>query len=194
MAVQPKDLCTVAEVKSLLNISAVTWDTILQTLITGCSKFIANYCDRDLRSDGNDVTEYYDGYEGEISSIVLKKYPVTSITSVSSRSGSFATPTWFDYSADTDYVCNTLTGELFFNFTLPGGRQNIKVVYKGGYANGAIPEDLNLACMKLVAKEFGRRFVQGVTAEHIGDANVNWNENMDPYFVSLLSSYKNMSI
>lgn len=194
MAVNAKDLTVVADVKTLLGISASTWDTLIQSLITAASKFIANYCDRDFCDAGSDVTEYYDGEEGNLKTLQLKKYPITSITSIGSRIGSFTNPTYYTYDAATQYVFKPESGEVFFQFCVPRGHQNIKVVYRGGYAVADIPQDLALACQKLVAKEYSKRKAQGITAEHIGDANVNWNESLDPLVVSLLNSFKNVRI
>lgn len=194
MAADPKDLTTIADVKTLLSISVSTWDTLLQSLVTAASKFIANYCDRDFCDAGSDVTEYYDGYDGEIKTLRLKKFPITSITAISSRIGSFTNPTWYTYDAATQYVFKPESGEVFFTFQLPSGHQNIKVVYRGGYAVGAFPMDLVLACQKLVGKEFSKRQSQGITNERIGEAGVNWNEGIDPTVEQYLSDYRNISL
>lgn len=194
MTANAKDLTTIASVKTLLGISDTTYDALLQTLVTAASKYIANYCDRDFRSDGADVTEYYDGYDGNMKVLQLKKYPITSITSISSRIGSFTNPTWYTYDAATQYVFKPETGEVFFQFCLPRGHQNIKVVYKGGYVDGSVPEDLDLACQKVVAKEFLKRQAQGVLNESISGASIAWREDLDPMVVNLLADYIKVSL
>jgi len=194
MAADPKDLTTIADVKTLLNITASTWDTLLQSLVTAASKFIANYCDRDFCDAGSDVTEYYDGYDGEIKTLRLKKYPITSITSIGSRIGSFTNPTYYTYDAATQYVFKPESGEVNFTFRLPAGHQNVKVIYRGGYAVGAYPLDLVLACQKIVAKEYLKRMSQGITNERIGEAGVNWNEDLDPMAAQYLTYYRNLSL
>ncbi len=194
MTANAKDLTVIADVKTLLNISVTTWDTLLQTLVTAASKFIANYCDRDFCDAGTDVTEYYDGYDGNLKTLQLKKYPIVSITSLGSRIGSFTNPTYYTYDPATQYTFKPETGEVFLLFPLPRGHQNIKAIYRGGYAVGSFPEDLALACGKLVGKEYLKRQSQGVINESIGGASIAWHEDLDPTVEHLLASYKNVSI
>lgn len=194
MAADAKDLTTIADLKSLLSISVTTWDVLLQSLVTAASKFIANYCDRNFCSDGSDVTEYYDGYEGSIRTLQLKKYPIASITSIQSRIGTFTNPTWYTYDAATQYNFKPESGEVFFQFCLPRGHQNIKVIYKGGYLVADIPQDVALACQKIASKEFLKRQAQGVKNESIGGASIAWNEDLDPMIMHLLADYINMSL
>lgn len=184
-----QDLTTSTKVKSLLNISVSTWDTLLAALVTSASDFIARYCNRSFNLPSSDETEYYDG-SVEKDRIQLKKFPVTVMTSISYASGAYNNPTWTAYDPASQFVVKDTTGEVFFDFCLPRGRKNIKVVYRGGYASNAIPTDLDLAAQKLVAKEFLKRSSQGVLSESVGGANVSWNENLDPTVIDLLSPFK----
>lgn len=188
-----QDLTTTAKVKTLLGISVSTYDTLLDALVTSASDFIAQLCGRSFALPGSDETEYYDGTV-EKNRIQLRKWPVTVLTSISYASGAYNNPTWTAYDASSQFVLKDDTGEVFFDFCLPRGRKNIKVVYRGGYASNAIPTDLDHACKKLVAKEYLKRSSQGVTSEHVGEAGVNWNENLDPFVESLLAPFKNIHL
>ncbi len=192
MAAAAQDLTTIASVKSLLNITATTWDVILQSLVTSASDFINRYLNRDLLLTGSDVTEYFDG---GFQTLRLARYPVASITSISVRSGDYNNPTWTPYSAATEFIQNPLTGEIHFAYPLPSGKQNIRVLYKGGYnASGGIPTDLDFACQKFVAKEYLKRASQGVTNERIGEAGVNWMDGMDAELKMLLDPFRNIDL
>lgn len=188
------DLVSTANVKSFLDIQTTTWDTIIGTLITSCSVWIENYCGGiRFKNSLSDVTEYHSGdpfAEGN-TSIFLANIPVDSITSIASSSGSLSSPTWTNYSAATDYVVNTSTGEVKFS-SLPVGSQNIKVVYQGGYAT--IPEDLQLACLELVARVFNKRKSYGVSNESVGGASVTWEKELEVDLRKTLNRYRNYAI
>lgn len=188
------DLVTTANVKSFLDIQTTTWDTVIGTLVTSCSVWIENYCGGiRFKNSASDVTEYVNGdpfAEGN-TSIFLSNIPVISITSIASASGSLSSPTWTNYDAANDYVVNNATGEVKF-FALPVGSQNIKVVYQGGYTN--IPEDLQLACLELVARIFNKRKSFGVSNESVGGASVAWEKDLDVDLRKTLNRYRNYAI
>lgn len=190
MAAQSYSFVSVADMKSMLDISESTWDSILEDLIDQCTKFIMNFCGgRTFLGTGSDATEYYDGTDQN--KLFLKNFPIISVTSISYRSGgTYATPTWTAFDADNDYIRDDVKGIIFFG-PMPRGRQNIQVVYKAGYADAAsVPDDLHLAVRKLVAKEFGRRKSQGALNESLGGASIQWNEKMDDGVKDILDSYK----
>ena len=190
MALQPYSFVTVADMKSMLDISETTWDSILEDLIDQCTKWCENYCGgRRFLQSGSDVTEYYDGKDS--CKIFLKNYPIISITSVSYRSGFYDNPDWIAFNPSYEYLRDDVKGILHMA-AMPRGIQNIKVVYKGGYSSAAnVPDDLHLAVRKMVAKEFNRRKSQGILQESLGGSSVTWNENLDPFVSSLLDNYKN---
>lgn len=198
MAADPQDLTAVATVKTLLGISASTWDTLLQTLITAASVYIAQHCNRVFAAGTPpaDVTEYHHGGPRVIQ---LKQYPIKSITSLSYASGPYNARTWNAFDPASHYIKDDQTGEIHFDFPVPKGVLNIRAIYQGGYdlaGTGAnlTPADLNLACQKLVAKEFLRRSSQGVLNENVGGASVSWSEDMDPLIEATLGYYKTLSI
>lgn len=192
MALNSYALTTVANVKTFLGISVSTYDTLIEDLIDGCTDWIEKYCGgRRFFNDGSTaVTTYFDG--GEVDRLKMRlflpNFPILAITSVSYRSGTYDSPTWNAYSASSDYIRKDTTGELYFPGGLPSGVQNIRVVYRGGYTT--LPDDLIVACTRIVAKVFGKRKAQGVLNESIGGGSLAWNESMDPEVKSILDSYR----
>lgn len=188
------DLSSAANVKTYLDISVTTWDTLLATLVTSCSVWIENYCGGlRFKNSGVDVTEYHDGDpNGEGKQIIfVRNTPIISVTSVSYATGALDSPTWEVYDPEFYYVRNDRSGEIFFD-SLPIGRQNIRVIYQGGYSS--IPEDLSLACMQLVARVFNRRKSEGVLNESVGGASVSWDKELSVDLRKTLNRYRNYAV
>lgn len=195
MALNAWALTTVAEVKTYLTIAVSTYDTLLEDLIDSCSDWIeAMAGGRRFKDIGTDVTQYYDGGERnrERKRIFLKNFPINAFTSVAYSSGPYDALVWTSFSAASDFIRADLRGELYFPGGLPAGVQNIRVVYKGGYTT--IPDDLNLACKKLVAKEFNKRKAQGFTNESVGGGSIGWNEKVDPSVRDILNRYRDFQV
>jgi hypothetical protein len=188
------DLITTSEFKLFLDIQVSTWDTLIDSLVTSCSVWIENYCGGlRFKNSGSDVTEYYDGetQDDDRMSIFVKNIPIISVTSVASASGSYSSPTWTNFDAANDYVVNRQTGQISF-FSLPEGKQNIRVIYQGGYSS--VPEDLKLACLELVARTFNKRKSFGVSNESVGGASVTWEKELDVDLRKTLNRYRNYAI
>lgn len=189
MALQAYCFVTVAQMKTYLDETSSTWDTVIEDLLNECTLWVEKYCGgRRFFQSGTDVTEYYDGTDKN--KIFLRSWPIISITSVSYATGDFDNPTWTAFVAASEYKRDDRKGVLHF-IALPQGIQNIKVVYKGGYSSAAnVPDDLHLAVKKMVAKEFGRRKSQGVTGESLGGGSISWNESVDPSLLEILDQYR----
>ncbi len=185
------DLTTTANVKAQLDIGVTTWDTLFDRLVTSCSVWIENYCGGlRFKNSGSDVTEYFDGDpDGQGNKIIfVKNTPIISLTSVAYSTGALDSPTWNVYDPEFYYVKNNNTGEIFFD-ALPIGRQNIRVIYQGGY--NAIPEDLSEACIELVCKIYNRRKSEGVLNESVGGASVSWDKELNTELRKTLNRYRN---
>jgi len=150
-------ITTVDSAKKFLNITDTNSDSILADLVSGISKQIETDCNRVFSK--KDYTEYYDG-EGS-DSLPLRQYPINSITSIHDDIGR-------DYGASSlidadDYAFDAESGIVKFDYPLACGKNNVKVVYSGGYEN--IPSDLELAANYLVAAEFKRSRTEVNTPE-----------------------------
>jgi len=189
MAVAEFSFIAASDVKTFIDESSNTWDTLIETLIDSCTKYAMNYCGgRRFKAPAADETEYYDVDEYQ-KKIFLRSWPIKSITSVSYSNGQpFDNPTWTAYNAATDYNPNTRLGILTFA-SLPKGNQNIKVVYKGGYdGNSAVPEDLKLAMIEAVAEVLNKRKSQGISSESIGGGSITWAPA--PALNAILDNYR----
>lgn len=186
------DLTTSTAVKSYLDISASTWDTLLGNLITQCTEWIEGYCGgRRFVKPSSAVTEYYDGDRDDDGRTILflKSYPIVSITSISYMSGAYNAPTWNLFDAASYYLPDTTKNEVHFA-ELPVGRQNIKVIYTAGYESASLPNDLVLACIQLVARQFNKRKSQGVLNESVGGASLGWSNELDIELRKTLNRYR----
>ncbi len=137
-------LTTLAKLKSYLDISVATWDTVIGYIQGGAEKQVLNYCGKEIEQ--GTFTEYYDG--GGFSRIVLKHRPVASITSIHDDMG-------------RDYAAATLVSSDNYTFypdagiverdagAFQDGIRNIKVIYVAGYST--VPADVELAVWKLAA-------------------------------------------
>lgn len=194
MSLEAYALCTVAQVKTHLDISVTTWDTLIEDLIDATTDMIESYCGgRRFKTSGSDVTEYYDGdvlRDGK-NIIALTKYPIISITSVSYSSGDYNNPTWTAYDPASFYIKNSNRGLLYMN-SLPYEHQSIRVVYQGGYTT--IPNDLALACIMWVARIFNRRKSGDASNESVGGASVAWMADMPIEVKQILANYRDYAV
>jgi hypothetical protein len=189
-------LSTLAKVQSFTGESSSTNVTLLEYLINSATDFIEGYCgNRRFVGDYSgtpaalaDVTQYYDGNGKK--TLQLNRYPVSSITSISYATGDLNSPTWIAYDAKSEYKLKASTGEVYFAAALPFGIQNIKVVLKAGYLPSTIPNDIDLACQKLVGRELNQRKSQGVTQESIAGGSINWNEELPKDIKDVLNRYR----
>jgi len=193
MAVIDKALTTLADVKSYLGLTANTHDALLEMLINQMTVFVEMECgNRTFKydEDADPIEEIVDGdYDGtKRNKIFLKTWPIVEIVSIEVNDGDYNNPTWSAV-AGTDYTLNPSSGTIYMSSGLNKGNQNYKIVYKGGFAD--IPLDLQLCCIKIVAKEFDKRRSQGILNEGLGGGSASWNENIDPSAQRIFRKYRN---
>lgn len=176
------DLTTRAAVKTYLGITVTTWDAILDVLVTQASKAIERYCYRVFAAAS--YTEYYNGNNNQ--RLCLRQYPVNSITSIHDDTDrEFAA---VDLIATTDYTFDTNSGIVYFDgVTLTKGLRNIKVVYNAGYST--IPEDLVLACYKLIGGAFNKRKSDGQASDALGNVSFSYETIFSPEVEMLLRPF-----
>lgn len=193
MALNANALTSVANVKAYRGISVSTYDSLFELLINSISEWIEQACgNRVFLAPDSDATELHDGDWDATGrcKIFPKQYPIVSITSIEYKTGSHDNPTWVAFNA-SDYTYDANAGIIYFTASLSSikpNRQNIRLTYKGGYSS--VPSDLELACIKLVCKEFDRRRSQGATNESVGGGSVGWNEDIDPSAKKIFTRYR----
>lgn len=187
MALASYTFVTVDDVKSYLDETSSTWNTVIESLINQFTQYAMNYCGgRSFIVTAEDVVEYFDGAGQQ--NLWLKHWPIVSVSDIAYASGDFNARTWTLYSAATDFIVDSTLG-IIRHIGLPSGYQNIRVRYKGGYANAAaVPNDLKLAVIKGVADEFNKRKSQGISNESVGGGSISWKaqEALNP----LLDNYR----
>lgn len=184
MALQANALTTVDVVKAKLGITYNDDNAVIEDLINECSDWIESKINRQLK-DSAPVTEYYNGASN--GKVLMRKYPVNSITSVAYASGTLDAPTWNVLPASSSYVLDEYSGILNVE-PMYTGSSNYRIIYRGGFTT--VPSDLVLACKKMVAKEYLRRNSEGAKGEQIGDASASWDEDIDPSVTKILNRYK----
>ena len=145
---------TLEEAKVFLEITTDTSDALLNEIVDGVNALLESYCGRIF--DSTTYVEYYDGNEAD--SIVLDKWPVTSITSIYDDSNreftsvSLIDPTYYTFypeSGKVSLLVSTWGGEVF-----QLGFRNVKITYIAGYTSVTMPKDLKLIAADIVSKKF----------------------------------------
>lgn len=194
------DLTTTSKVKDFLGISSASYDTTFAVLIKGVSADIERICGRRFEEDT--YTEYFDVESGD-TMVFLKNYPVSSLTSVQYRSGTWGAIVWTDYNSN-DYLLNE-NGKVTFSGPFPNAEKFVKVIYTGGYkidfANEnneslhTLPFDLTQVATEWVAKIFNNRKSSGVLTESTEGQSITYkSEKASSEFMDRISSYRNIKV
>lgn len=166
-------LTTRDNVKAALNITGSDDDARIDSLLAVVTDFIQSYCNRTFASDT--LTEYpkVNGYNA--STVNLKRYPVTSVTSVHVSTD---LPRVYGadelLTADEDYILDEDPGILHRTdgSAWPTGIKAVKVVYVGGYST--IPADLERAAIEIIAVKLnkGKFQLYHVTQEDAAEGGI----------------------
>lgn len=181
-------LCTLADVKTHLQIESTKHDAWLNKLIVRASAFIAGYCGRVFPSTLH--TEYYTG-DGT-NTLVLDQAPVTAITSIEDAHGNSGV----SYAAGDEHVDWELDGgpgilmllRAVFGTWPP---KTWKIVYTAGYATA--PEVVIQACIEIVADKFylKERQKSGVMSETFGGKTVQYrDDDLSPAQKRMLAQFR----
>jgi len=152
--VPPIDLCSLDEVRDWLNLGPGQSDLKLERLITSASRFILSQTYRQSFIVPQNQVERRNGNGTNM--IATYTWPITAVNSVLFAGGIFGSnpvpaspdgvvPGWIN---DNNRIY--LVGLYYF----PAGFQNVVLNYNSGF-NG-VPEDVNQACVELVAQKFTR--------------------------------------
>lgn len=194
------NITTKEKVKAYLGISGSTHDTLLDELIKNATASIQRYCNRNFTEAS--YTEYFDTDAGD-SKLFVKNYPVSALTSVSYRSGTWGAITWEALNVN-DYLLNE-NGKVTFAFLLPEAERYIKIVYTGGYkidfANESdttkhtLPADLTQICTEIVAQAFNQRTSAGILTESTEGQSITYKDSdITKQYTSRLASFRSLNI
>ena len=176
------DLVTLDDVKLWLNITNTNSDDILTEMVTQFSDYVRTYCQRDF--DQRTYTESRDGNRASV--MMLRNYPVTSVTSLSINGVSVP-------AATSVYTC----GYMFDSsrLVLQGGSifctglLNVQIVYQAGYAT--IPTDLYRAILELISLRYRERERIGQSSKSLsGETTMFITAALTDSIKTILNKYK----
>jgi len=181
-------LATLADVKSYLSISDTTQDTLLTSLLTSADAFVKSFTGRDFEQ--KTYTHLFN-WKWE-NKLILKQYPVISLTSFKYNTGSFSVPNYVSFYIDT-YKVDPEVWQIWTMFNIPKWIQNIQVIYSAWYVN--IPEEIKQAVIKLTATYFNWSKTDWLVSESIDWASLTYEKNSIPTDILLiLNRYKNVQV
>lgn len=152
----------------------------VESLINRASAWANQYTGRLLKSRA--ITEYQDGPCGG-DHIILRQFPVTSLTSVHDDPlRAFGAST--QVAAGDIYLdAENGTVELLNGVVLSSGKASVKIVYTGGYAAASIPADIQEAVLIYMGHTYRREHLDqkfGVSSETIGDRTTTYSKSDVP--------------
>lgn len=172
-----RDLATLADVRSWLNIAATdgSHDDDLSSMITACSMAMQKYMQRDIVQ--LDYAHLFNGTGGSV--LVLRAAPVTLVKSVT-VDGLPIDPAKY---TNDDKALYLLGGHRF-----PRGPLNVAVRYTAGY--DAVPPDLARACVETVGLRWRERDRIGHSSKSLQGETVSFTITDFPVQVkTLMNSY-----
>jgi hypothetical protein len=195
------DLTTKEKVKLQLGISGTTDDTLIDDIIAGISAQIETFCNREFTEAT--YTEYFDTTDGNNQKLFLRNTPVSSLTSVQYRGGTWGTPIWHNFIADYYFLTSNI-GRVAFAGKLPEEEDYVKIVYVGGYkidfthetdiTKHTLPADLEAIATDMVCQSYNLRATGGIKSESTEGQSVTFGEMTSVEIEKKLAPYRNYNI
>ena len=188
------ELLSLANLKSYLQITGSTQDTILTSIKDAVESWVKQYVDRDLIVTS--YTEYHDG-DGS-GSLKLRNYPITTITSIyADPARLFAAATLIP---STDIITSVTQNDNIglvelYSYRFLTGVKSIKVAYSAGYST--IPDRLAHAVKLLCAREFmiQDKRMSGLVTQQVGDKQITLEfEAIPKNALSILDKYRRIDV
>lgn len=196
MSLRTKDITTVANVKSFLDISGTTQDSLLELLIKTVTDLVQNYCNRAFVQIAY-TQEEYDGTGTK--ELLLKNFPikVASGFTLEKNNATDNSDSWETVDAE-DYFVDADRGVIAKLTDFWPAKNKYRATYTAGYERStdtgiaAWPYDLELACISLTAILYNRRKAMGIKNESVGDFSVTFSDALedDPSIKTTLDKYK----
>jgi len=193
-------LSTVARIKARLAITDTGHDTVLISYLNAATDFMEKYCDRRFKETAY-ADEVYSVDDYGISQLVLKQFPVSTLTKFQYRAGLPSSPSWTDFNAD-DYQLreNGASGIVAYDGELPKGINTVRASYTAGYkidftkygdiASHTLPAEITELCERLVTKRFKKRDAEGKQSEGFNGTNIAWSDLLDESDKQILESHR----
>ena len=128
------------------------------------------------------LTEYYDMTEQYQSTLLLRSFPVSSVTHMKIGGTTVSTDEYYTDS-DVGVIRLKTIGDTF-----PTGRNNIEVEYVTGFAS--VPNDLSYAASLLAASHFNGGRHAGMLYEQVGTYRYRRREGLPEDVTNILARYR----
>lgn len=177
------DLITAAQVQAYLGLASVPAQ--FASLVSAVSAFVRQFCSRDFTQQS-----YNETYNTVLSDgLPLRQLPIVSVSSVTVMGivvPPATSPLQYGYLFDENQIYLTLDSKF------PLAKQSTVVAYTAGYST--IPNDLQQACIEMVALEYKRITNIGYTSQTLAGQTVTGfvMSNMPAYILNVLNNYRRM--
>lgn len=196
VAINGEDLISLADFKTLAEITSSQHDAKLTELIDSVSQLVKTYC-------GQSFLDYYSSAKTEYHTknfnthiVELSESPVVSITSVAEREK--PTDSYDTLTENEDWVLDSTTDCLFrvsgSNYkNWENGPNSVKVIYKAGYSE--LPQDLRLAVVDLIMyyhknEQKQRQTIAGATIQNQSTSSTRNSVAFPDHIKRVLDLYK----
>lgn len=185
-------LASLDDVKEYLKIPGDTEDAILERLVDQVSSWANLITGRHIKE--RTLTEYFDG-DGS-SELILGSYPVQQIISLHDDPiRVFDGASQIDLASDI--VLDAASGVIRLwnkRSAFKRGLANVRVVYRAGYPETAVPQDIRMAVLKTIAHQYRHGYVDGkvnIVTDTTGDRTLTFNQDpLPPDAKKILESYR----
>lgn len=194
-------LTTRQRVKDRLSITATSFDTLIDRLISAVTDFIEGECNRRFK-ETTYSNEIYSVYGANPQYVFLRQAPVSALTSFQYAAGTPSNKSWTNFVAD-DYELleDGKSGIIRVYGGIPRGVNTIRATYTAGYkidfpnagsATHTLPFDLSDLCERLTIKFMKKREAEGRQTETYEGGNVTWKELLDESDKAVLNRYRRL--
>ena len=196
VAINGEDLISLADFKTLAEITSSQHDAKLTELIDSVSQLVKTYC-------GQSFLDYYSSAKTEFHTknfdthiVELSEGPVVSVTSVAEREK--PTDSYDTLTENEDWVLDSttdsiyrMTGKNYKNWKT--GPNSVKVIYKAGYSE--LPQDLRLAVVDLIMyyhknEQKQRQTIAGATIQNQSTSSTRNSVAFPDHIKRVLDLYK----
>lgn len=179
------DLTTLPRVKEWLAITATTNDAMLSRLISAASDYIETYLSRNIPLTS--YQSYRDGTGGR--RLMFRNYPVVALTKLSIDGQDIPR----SVGGTPGYVFTETSVALVGGYVFTRGASNVYLEYSAGHS--PIPNEIEQACIDLVALRYREREHVGITSKSLAGESVTYStREFSDAVGSTLAQYKRVAL
>lgn len=202
MATVAHALTTKAKVKLQLQIpdATTTHDNFIDATIAYLTDWFEQACGGRRFKRTTYTNDIYDCNGGK--RVYFKQWPASSVSAVEYNSGSYSTPNWVAFDANS-YTVNLAAGYIEFVSELPVYAQYVRLTYAAGYlidftdeyntAVHTLPFDIAGLITDLAVKAFNMRNASGVKQESTEGQSITYSDKLADEHVAVIAKYAEQS-